>query len=163
MTSVVLWLCTIDRASQKPIRDAPDSTIRVNYALKGIKNNKCQCPEKLTNIAFMASTPQFRIALPDDVQERLHASGKYYGLTGNTLLAAAACELSRVPRERVFYAIARIAEVADEMSKLPAMPPRAPIETNKPRRGRPPKSSLQISAEQIAETAAAPTPPSRIY
>ncbi|WP_415907269.1 hypothetical protein [Oleiharenicola sp. Vm1] len=53
---------------------------------------------------------QMKVQVDDAVEAKLHSSAGRYGLTGNSILAAAAYELARVRPENLFHALGRIAQ-----------------------------------------------------
>lgn len=60
---------------------------------------------------------QMNVTVDDEVIKRLNTIADRYGLTANTVMAAAAYELSRVRPENLWHALGRIA--ADEGQPLP--------------------------------------------
>ena len=48
------------------------------------------------------------LRLDDDVCSRLDCTGSRYGMTKNTLIAAVAYELSRVPADQLWHRLARL-------------------------------------------------------
>ena len=54
------------------------------------------------------------ISLDDDVWARLDSIGAPYGMSANALIAAAACELSRIKSPQLWHTLGRIAEGNDE-------------------------------------------------
>jgi len=67
------------------------------------------------------------VSLDDDVWARLDAIGEPYGMSSNALVAAAACELSRIKSNQLWHTLGRIAEGNGEaLEPAPAAVSRRP-------------------------------------
>jgi hypothetical protein len=80
--------------------------------------------------------PQFKISLPEEVQRDLHKIGERYSLSGNAIVAAAACELARVRPENLWHALGRISE-GEGMSLMPPDASALPAARRQPRKALP--------------------------
>lgn len=79
---------------------------------------------------------QLNVRLDAEVIKRLNTSADRYGLTANTLLAAAAYELSRVRTEGLWHALGRIAE-GEGTELMPAPPGALPAPRRAPKKALP--------------------------
>jgi hypothetical protein len=67
------------------------------------------------------------ISLDDEVWARLIDIGAPYGMSPNALIAAAACELSRIKSPQLWHTLGRIAEGNDEaLAPVPSAGSRRP-------------------------------------
>ena len=79
---------------------------------------------------------QLNVRLDDSVVKILNATADRYGMTANTIVAAAAYELSRVRTENLWHALGRIAE-GEGMALMPADTPALPAARRQPRKALP--------------------------
>ncbi len=59
------------------------------------------------------------VSIDDDVETRLENIGERYGMTKNTIVAAAAYELSRVSPEMLWQALSRISGEEAAKARIP--------------------------------------------
>jgi hypothetical protein len=72
------------------------------------------------------------ISADDSVWKNLDDIGGRYGMTGNALLAATACEIARIDPAQLWHVLGRIAEGAPE-----ALPPTPAVSTRRIQKPKP--------------------------